>query len=275
MNALDRFHLVADVIDRVPQLGPNAAYAKQAIRDKLIKQLIGICFLACPFVLDATRVKENCFSLSFIPSHSCQTGRRASTGKFCRVSRGVRPPRGRVGGRWRLWRAVRSRGASLTLTHPRKARRQAKPPQPACQRAPLSRSSRFRNRASGPHPHTVRRCRPCGTRRGQAGGRVVPGAEVPHLLCNLRVINHRDDAHRALTDGAAQRVNMPDHFASRLCETTLLPLLHSSPRRDYPQRKPRLIRTVTEHRPFPLWRGCRPAACCLPRFAGLVIEEQH
>jgi phosphoketolase len=37
MNDLDRFHLVADVIDRVPQLGPNAAYAKQAIRDKLIK----------------------------------------------------------------------------------------------------------------------------------------------------------------------------------------------------------------------------------------------
>jgi xylulose-5-phosphate/fructose-6-phosphate phosphoketolase len=37
MNELDRFHLVADVIDRVPQLGPKAAYAKQAIRDKLIE----------------------------------------------------------------------------------------------------------------------------------------------------------------------------------------------------------------------------------------------
>ena len=35
-NDLDRFHLVADVIDRVPQLGYHAAYAKQAIRDKLI-----------------------------------------------------------------------------------------------------------------------------------------------------------------------------------------------------------------------------------------------
>ena len=33
----DSFHLVADVIDRVPQLGPRAAYAKQAIRDKLIE----------------------------------------------------------------------------------------------------------------------------------------------------------------------------------------------------------------------------------------------
>jgi len=37
MNDLDRFHLVADVIDRVPQLGPRAAYVKQAIRDKLIQ----------------------------------------------------------------------------------------------------------------------------------------------------------------------------------------------------------------------------------------------
>jgi len=37
LNHLDRFHLVADVIDRVPGLGPRAAYAQQAIRDKLIE----------------------------------------------------------------------------------------------------------------------------------------------------------------------------------------------------------------------------------------------
>jgi phosphoketolase len=37
MNDMDRFHLVADVIDRVPVPGPRAAYAKQAIRDKLIE----------------------------------------------------------------------------------------------------------------------------------------------------------------------------------------------------------------------------------------------
>ena len=36
LNDLDRFHLVADVIDRVPKLGYLAAYAKQAIRDKRI-----------------------------------------------------------------------------------------------------------------------------------------------------------------------------------------------------------------------------------------------
>jgi xylulose-5-phosphate/fructose-6-phosphate phosphoketolase len=36
LNDLDRFRLVADVIDRVPKLGPRAAYAKQAIRDRRI-----------------------------------------------------------------------------------------------------------------------------------------------------------------------------------------------------------------------------------------------
>src|SRR5262249_1539517 len=37
LNDIDRFHLVEDVIDRVPQLRAKAAYAKQAIRDKLIE----------------------------------------------------------------------------------------------------------------------------------------------------------------------------------------------------------------------------------------------
>jgi xylulose-5-phosphate/fructose-6-phosphate phosphoketolase len=36
-NDLDRFHLVADVIDRVPKLGVAADYARQAIRDKLVE----------------------------------------------------------------------------------------------------------------------------------------------------------------------------------------------------------------------------------------------
>jgi xylulose-5-phosphate/fructose-6-phosphate phosphoketolase len=37
LNDLDRFHLVADVIDRVPRLSTTAAYTKQAVRDKLIE----------------------------------------------------------------------------------------------------------------------------------------------------------------------------------------------------------------------------------------------
>jgi xylulose-5-phosphate/fructose-6-phosphate phosphoketolase len=36
LNDLDRFHLVMDVIDRVPQLGPSAAYVKQELSQKLI-----------------------------------------------------------------------------------------------------------------------------------------------------------------------------------------------------------------------------------------------
>jgi len=36
-NDIDRFHLAMDVIDRVPQLGASAAYAKQALAQKLIE----------------------------------------------------------------------------------------------------------------------------------------------------------------------------------------------------------------------------------------------
>ncbi|MGZ8191047.1 MAG: phosphoketolase family protein [Methylococcaceae bacterium] len=36
MNDMDRFHLAADVIDRIPRLSNNAVYLKQYIRDKLI-----------------------------------------------------------------------------------------------------------------------------------------------------------------------------------------------------------------------------------------------
>jgi xylulose-5-phosphate/fructose-6-phosphate phosphoketolase len=36
LNELDRFHLVGDVIDRVPGLGSRAAYVKQFLRDKLL-----------------------------------------------------------------------------------------------------------------------------------------------------------------------------------------------------------------------------------------------
>jgi xylulose-5-phosphate/fructose-6-phosphate phosphoketolase len=43
LNDLDRFHLVGDVIDRVPSLGPRAAYTKQYVRDKLIDHRKYVC----------------------------------------------------------------------------------------------------------------------------------------------------------------------------------------------------------------------------------------
>lgn len=37
LNDIDRFHLVSDVADRVPELGNTAAYVKQFVRDKIIE----------------------------------------------------------------------------------------------------------------------------------------------------------------------------------------------------------------------------------------------
>ncbi|HEV8609458.1 MAG TPA: phosphoketolase family protein [Thermoanaerobaculia bacterium] len=42
-NDLDRFHLVCDVIDRVPGLGAGAAHIKQVLRDKLVEHKEYIC----------------------------------------------------------------------------------------------------------------------------------------------------------------------------------------------------------------------------------------
>ncbi len=54
LNDLDRFHLVADVVDRVPHLGARAAYLKQAMRDKRIqhKQYIMTHGIDMPEVLN-------------------------------------------------------------------------------------------------------------------------------------------------------------------------------------------------------------------------------
>jgi len=37
LNDLDRFHLFDDALDRLPELGPRAAYPRQAVRDKLVE----------------------------------------------------------------------------------------------------------------------------------------------------------------------------------------------------------------------------------------------
>jgi xylulose-5-phosphate/fructose-6-phosphate phosphoketolase len=41
-NDLDRFHLVQDVVDNLPDLGSKGAYLKQMMRDKLIEHKIYI-----------------------------------------------------------------------------------------------------------------------------------------------------------------------------------------------------------------------------------------
>lgn len=53
-NDLDRFHLVGDVIDRVPNLGYRAAHVKQVCRDKLIehKQYITLHGVDMPDITD-------------------------------------------------------------------------------------------------------------------------------------------------------------------------------------------------------------------------------
>jgi xylulose-5-phosphate/fructose-6-phosphate phosphoketolase len=55
-NDVDRFHLANDVLDRVPGLGARAAYAKQALRDRLIdhKRHIGLRGEDLPEVRDWT-----------------------------------------------------------------------------------------------------------------------------------------------------------------------------------------------------------------------------
>jgi xylulose-5-phosphate/fructose-6-phosphate phosphoketolase len=43
LNDLDRFHLVMDAIDRLPQTGDPGIYLKQQLKDKLIEHKLYIC----------------------------------------------------------------------------------------------------------------------------------------------------------------------------------------------------------------------------------------
>jgi xylulose-5-phosphate/fructose-6-phosphate phosphoketolase len=43
LNDLDRFHLVIDVIDRVPGLSARCAHVKQDMRDKLVSHRQYVC----------------------------------------------------------------------------------------------------------------------------------------------------------------------------------------------------------------------------------------
>ena len=69
LNEMDRFHLVQDVIDRLPQLGSRAAYAKQAIRNALIehRQYINERGEDHPFVLGWKWGEKGPVAVSAVP----------------------------------------------------------------------------------------------------------------------------------------------------------------------------------------------------------------
>jgi hypothetical protein len=76
---------------RGPQVWPLGVKAYHALGDLgLIPEKTELLYgqvtdrnllFARPHVLDAARVKENCFSLSFMAVPSCRTWRRVSTGR--------------------------------------------------------------------------------------------------------------------------------------------------------------------------------------------------
>ena len=80
LNEMDRFHLVQDVIDRLPQLGSRAAYAKQAIRNALIEHRHYITERGedHPFVL-GWKWGEKGRSRGAVPPRETTYSRRATT----------------------------------------------------------------------------------------------------------------------------------------------------------------------------------------------------
>jgi hypothetical protein len=116
-------------------------------------------------------VRGNWFSLSVIATPSCQTGPRASTGKFCQFSGGFGlTPMALAGGRGRAARQCARSGAVLRWAGHEKAGAKQKPGcKPPWKRAVLSRLARFRNPGWGPRRHRVRRYRGLERPEGPAG----------------------------------------------------------------------------------------------------------
>ena len=104
LNDLDRFHLVGDVIDRVPRLRRKAAYVKQAIRDKLIehKQYIARHGEDMPEMRDWQWGQPGFSSAQRASNGSRQYLTSSSQGwKSCRFSPRFRPEFGVTPGVWR------------------------------------------------------------------------------------------------------------------------------------------------------------------------------
>jgi hypothetical protein len=162
--------------------------------------------LARPLVLDAARVKENWFSLSFIADPCCQTGPRASTGKSCRFSGGFGlAPMALAGGRGATARQCAKSGAVLRRAGHEKAGAKQKPGSKLpWKRVVLSRLAHSRSPGWGRRRHRARRCRarrrPAGT--GQRAGQLMrlsyshpvllhcPAERMPSaIICNAQYDN--------------------------------------------------------------------------------------
>ena len=116
---------------------------------------------ARPPVLSAARVKENCFSFSFIVAPACESWRMVSTNNKCRVFDGFAPaPEAWTGGSGRAARQCASSSATGGQTGPEEAGAGQKPAfKPAWKTTDLSRLAHSRNWAWGRRPGRARRCR--------------------------------------------------------------------------------------------------------------------
>ena len=114
--------------------------------------------MGAPVCTGAARVKENCFSFSFIAAPSCQTGPRASTGKLCRFSGSFAPsPRAWAGASGQAARQCARSSAIPWQTGPEEAGAGHKAAfKPAWKTTGLSRSAHSRSPGWGRRRHKLR-----------------------------------------------------------------------------------------------------------------------